>query len=536
MLSRSMKTDGESSHVGPEASASGSKRAPGGEIISFSIIPSVRIEPAVGYVWPRSTFTSLALRYTIEFIPTNPWPPFRTFPPFQIFRSNAKYADGECLPLKATSCGRSYPTYRFLYQPIFVWESGTWGPVPRWLSPPDTTVIERLSRSHLQLPASCHLAMTFFSEGAFNKLYSIAVSDEDGNIGSPRYIFRATSPVEPFYKTASEAATLSYIREHTSVPVPRVIAYSSAENELGCEWILMEKVPGVALANVWSDIDLETKSRETRIIAGFVRQLQDIQRRFTAIGNLYFRKDIDTLNAAVRVVPTDDEKYVLGPIVTPYMFAGGRKLRVPRNLGPYPNDGEYISALIAAETEEMKLLLSEDAHSYADFDEDLAEDAEDIVEVLNELQTISTTLFPSRPRYFALRHHDLSPENILVDPGTYKVTGIVDWECVGTRPHWEDTYPLFLFGPEIEGEADRPAPGDRDEFRVERWENWEKMKLRPVFDRELGEARHQYDEEDEVRREFRKQLDWVEISQRKVKNWMKEYVEGRVQIQSDATE
>lgn len=362
------------------------------------------------------------------------------------------------------------------------------------------------------------------------------MSDDDGNLGPPRYIFRATSPVEPFYKTASEVATLSYIREHTSVPVPCVIAYSpTAENELGCEWILMERVPGVALAGVWSDIDLETKGRETKLIAGFVRQLRDVQRRSNAIGNLYFREDIDTSNAAVRVVPTNDEKYVIGPIVTTYMFAGGRKLRVPRNLGPYSNDAEYIDALAASELEDMKLLLSADADSHSDFDEDLAEDAEDIIEVLGELQTISAVLFPSRPRHFVLHHHDLSLANILVDPATYEVTGIVDWECVGTRPHWEATYPQFLLGPEITEEIEPLAPGDTDGFRVERWENWERMKLRSVFYRELGGVPYADDGEDETRREFRQQLDWAAVSQRMVKNWMKEHADRRIQMRPEAT-
>ena len=341
--------------------------------------------------------------------------------------------------------------------------------------------------------------------------------------------------MEPFYKTASEVATLSYIREHTSIPVPRVIASSStAENELGCEWILMERLPGVALTDVWGGMDLETKSRETKAIGGFLRQLRDIRRPFPAIGNLYFRKDIDASNGAVSVVPTEDERYVLGPIVTPYMFAGGRKLRVPRDLGPYSNDAEYIAALAATELEDMKLLQLPDAHSYSDFDEDLAEDADDIIEVLNELEAVSTELFPSHPYHFTLRHHDLSLANILVDPATYEVTGIVDWECVGTRPRWEDTYPMFLVGPEVEDEVEPLAPGDTDEFRVERWEDWEKMKLRPVFDRGLGEAHHEPNAEDEIRREFREQLDWVGISQRKVKNWVKGYVERRMETQLEA--
>ena len=184
-------------------------------------------------------------------------------------------------------------TLRYLQQPSFIWESGIWGAV---LLPPDVIAIESVTRKHLRLSAGDYISATFFAEGAFNKLYAITVS----NSGSPQYIFRATPPVEPFFKTASEVATLSYLLEHTSIPVPRIFAHSStSDNELGCEWTLMEKVPGVPLADVWSDIDLETKVRVTRSVAGYVRQLQDLRRRFTAIGNLYFREESDTFNPAV---------------------------------------------------------------------------------------------------------------------------------------------------------------------------------------------------------------------------------------------
>lgn len=322
--------------------------------------------------------------------------------------------------------------------------------------------MERLCRNYLRLP-SCRLDVTFFSEGAFNKLYTIAIDGVNFGSDSPyTFVLRATSPMEPFYKTASEAATLSYILEHTSIPVPRVIAhYPTAENELELEWILMERLPGVALAKVWSNIDLETKRRLTKQIAGFARQLLDIQRRFTAIGNLYLWEDIDTLDVGVRVVPTDDKKYVLGPVVTPYMFAGGRKLRVSRDLGPYSDDAAYISALAATTIEDMKLLLSVDAHSYSDFDEDLAEEADDILQVLKELQTFSTTIFPSPPSYFSLNHHDLSLANILVDPRTYNITGIVDWESVGTRPHWEDIYSCSYVAQRLKEKLNRSLQGRR---------------------------------------------------------------------------
>ena len=44
----------------------------------------------------------------------------------------------------------------------------------------------------------------------------------------------------------------------------------------------------------------------------------------------------------------------------------------------------------------------------------------------------------------------------------------------------------------MEGEAEPLAPGDTNEFGVELWDDWEKTRLRSVFDREP-------DAEDEIR-------------------------------------
>ena len=47
------------------------------------------------------------------------------------------------------------------------------------------------------------------------------------------------------------------------------------------------------------------------------------------------------------------------------------------------------------------------------------------------------------------------------------MTGIVDWECTGTRPFWEGRYPMFLEGREAEEEPEPLGPGDEDVVRVE---------------------------------------------------------------------
>jgi aminoglycoside phosphotransferase (APT) family kinase protein len=417
------------------------------------------------------------------------------------------------------------PTYRF--QHTSCWETSMWGPTPCWPVDPDIAIIESLSRYHLQIPAEHHINVTFLAEGAFNKLYTIATSSGGDVESQLPYVFRVTLPVEPFYKTASEVATISYIREHTSVPVPRIVVHSpTAENELGFEWILMEKVPGVSLKTVWGEMDMETKERVTRVVAQFVKQFHD-RCSFDVIGNLYFREAL--LDKTVRTIPTTDDKFVIGPTVTAFLFAGGRKLRLPRNLGPYSDDAEYMAALANAEAEDIKFLQSPEARTYADFDEDVANDTPEIEEALRELQEVWSTLFQLHPRPFALTHHDLSLSNILVDPATYKITGIVDWECTGTRPRWEDRYPVFLEGREVEEKPEPPSEADPDqeEFMTELWEDWEKTVLRRPWDEELGNVAREDDAADKMKLEWRRQLDWLEISPTRVYNWVREYKESQ---------
>ena len=243
---------------------------------------------------------------------------------------------------------------------------------------------------------------------------------------------------------------------------------------------------------------METKERETRVVTQYVKQLHD-QCSFDVIDNLYFCEDIP--EETVRTLPVADDRFVIGPIVTAYMFAGGRKLRLPKCLGPYSNDAEYVSALADAEAEDIRFLQSPEARTHDDFDTDLADEAPEIMEALIEHQGIRAALFPSHPRLFALSHHDLSLSNILVDPTTYKISGIIDWECTGTRSGWEDRYPVFLEGRERE-KPEPLSPGDDDEVRVEQWEDWEKTVLHPSWDEELGNVERRA--VDKIRLEWRR--------------------------------
>jgi hypothetical protein len=112
---------------------------------------------------------------------------------------------------------------------------------------------------------------------------------------------------------------------------------------------------------------------------GGVEQLYD-RCSFDVIENLYFRDHL--LGGNLRAEPATDNRSIIGPVVTTFMFAGGRKLRLPRNLGPYSNDAECTAVPADTEGEGIRPLRSPEARMHEGLDEDVVEDAPETLEAL----------------------------------------------------------------------------------------------------------------------------------------------------------
>ena len=156
-----------------------------------------------------------------------------------------------------------------------------------WPMEPDVIIIRSLAMKHLasELPNMVDLnkiEVQFFAEGSLNKLYSVSFPGH-----STSYLFRVALPLVPYYRIESEVAMLSYLKEKTSIPVPCVIAWeSSAATELGFVWILLEKIEGVALNELWREMPWDSKVRLVAALAPLLGQLRD--HKFDEIGSLYF--------------------------------------------------------------------------------------------------------------------------------------------------------------------------------------------------------------------------------------------------------
>jgi aminoglycoside phosphotransferase (APT) family kinase protein len=126
--------------------------------------------------------------------------------------------------------------------PQAVWERlNVFALQPKWTTEPSVDAIKIVARQALRVESA--IEVEFLAQGAFNKLYTISLVGKE-----PEYVLRVALPVDPHFKTESEAATLMFLAEKTSLPVPKVLAYSSTqENKLGFEWILMQRMPGGVL-------------------------------------------------------------------------------------------------------------------------------------------------------------------------------------------------------------------------------------------------------------------------------------------------
>jgi aminoglycoside phosphotransferase (APT) family kinase protein len=85
------------------------------------------------------------------------------------------------------------------------------------------------------------------AEGGFNRVFTLTLEDGFKLIAKVPYHIA----VPNYFATASEAATLTFLRSK-DIPVPEVYDYcANAENPVGTEYIFMEKASGVSLKSKW---------------------------------------------------------------------------------------------------------------------------------------------------------------------------------------------------------------------------------------------------------------------------------------------
>jgi hypothetical protein len=146
------------------------------------------------------------------------------------------------------------------------------------------------------LGANKCVTMKKLAEGSFNKIFQLTLDTGQEIVAR---IPHPNAGIER-YTTASEVATMHYLRTKLGLPIPRVLAYScEPRNPVESEFIIMEKVEGVSLSSRWYDMDESDQKAIVESLAEMHSKLLNVQ--FSHHGNLYFTHDIPPSSRAPKL-------------------------------------------------------------------------------------------------------------------------------------------------------------------------------------------------------------------------------------------
>jgi hypothetical protein len=117
------------------------------------------------------------------------------------------------------------------------------------------------------------LSIEKIGEGNYNKAYRLEMAD------GKRIVAKVPHPnAGPRgLTTASEVATMEFVRTVLNIPVPKVLAWSATDhNPVRAEYIIMEEAKGTQLHGVWQDLPLRTKS-------DIIREFVDVEKKLLSV-------------------------------------------------------------------------------------------------------------------------------------------------------------------------------------------------------------------------------------------------------------
>lgn len=231
--------------------------------------------------------------------------------------------------------------------------------------------------------------ITTMQRGAFHEIRELHFVDGWSCIA------RFTRMHEILEKMESELATMAYVKAHTTIPVPDVYFVNfNSDHVVGAPFVLMEKMSGVALVDLWLELSLEHKLAVMRQLGSVIGRLAEL--KFDCIGSF-------------RMGGT------MGPLISP--AATGHIAKGSPFSNTYSSMASFLQDDDAAHPEEARAVypaIKADTHSF-----------------LNSERCLPIYNAPYR-----LIHYDFNMQNMLFshDDKTKapQLTAIIDWDWAAT--------------------------------------------------------------------------------------------------------
>ncbi|EGD94286.1 serine/threonine protein kinase [Trichophyton tonsurans CBS 112818] len=283
-------------------------------------------------------------------------------------------------------------------------------------------------------------------EGGFSK--ALLMKREDGTEVVAKIPCRNSGPA--VYTTETEVGILKYVKQHTSVPVPEVYAWSSdPTNPVGAEYIIMEKAAGILLFKIWGEISLSDKLELVKRLTAFERELCSLQ--LPAYGSLYLRSFGGGLpNFKPLGIEADpSQSYCVGRSAD-RVYAPEDVEGLNIDLGPWDTLATFGIAI--ARREIARALQGLPPHPGTFYQGSCEEKVKLLDDVINLMRMLSSTSHPvlaqlGKP---VIWHTDLHMGNIYVSPDDpSQILSIIDWQSISVLPLFlQARWPIFLEPPE----------------------------------------------------------------------------------------
>lgn len=249
------------------------------------------------------------------------------------------------------------------------------------------------------LDFSCKVAQEPMS-GAFNLAYQLTFSDGVVWIARiPGHGTRDRFGDLDAKKMDAEYQTMRHIKANTSVPIPEVFHWETSCKSIGAPFALMSFVHGQALSEVW-DMKLSEQQRLNILSNVAQAMVQFSKLSFDQKGMLAFDHDgnVEGVGQEIQMEPQN---------FMPWYETKAQ--------GPYDTMTEALADSMAeAETEDLHIHQRSDVR-------------------LLRLALDSIPEYLIHESRFTVTPCDLSYQNVFVDPVDHRITGLIDWDSVGTE-------------------------------------------------------------------------------------------------------
>ncbi|KAL3482146.1 kinase-like domain-containing protein [Aspergillus californicus] len=270
-------------------------------------------------------------------------------------------------------------------------------------------------------------------EGLYNKAYILEMdngSEVVAKLPNPN-----AGPAR--FTVASEVATRELLRV-LEVPVPRILSWScdAAGNTVGAEYIIEEKAPGVRLGSVWKQWPQKLKLQ-------LITQVVDMEANLTSVtfdkhGCIYFKDDLLSFTGEAEEIHASAANntlkgFAIGPLTTNELWNATRQ-NINMDRGPWKKPSDYTYAMGRNEMTWIK------AHAIPRMNHARSSQSQetpgDGLALLEKYNSVSPYLVPpdDTSALSVLWHPDLHLDNIFVDPDSFQITRIIDWQSARVAP------------------------------------------------------------------------------------------------------